>query len=151
MHSIKGRFQNGQLIIVGHQPSALVDGAEVLVTLIRKSMQDEKEESFLHVRSDERNRTDSTITILDGDQKGNYPLFDFSKNGLSFVAPAEYGRENGIIQAGITDPFNPDSVLMELELEIRSVQSIDKGMKVGCKFINQVDEDLWHGLQMFWG
>ena len=71
---------------------------------------------------------------------------------MCFVADKNF--EVGIhISAGITDPSNTDTVLMELDMEVRGVFISDNKMKmkIGCMFENPVDEDLWHGLLQFLG
>ena len=88
------------------------------------------------------------ITIIDGKDRFTFSLFDYSKGGLSFIASKKFAVGKNI-SSGITDPSNPDIVLMELRLEVRSVSEFEGGVKVGCMFLDPFDEDLWHGLLQY--
>jgi hypothetical protein len=112
----------------------------------------DSEDYYESLREFERVPATGKITIIDAEDTNTYALFDYSQGGLCFVADKNF--EVGVhISAGITDPSNTDTVLMELDMEVRGVFISDNKMKmkIGCMFENPVDEDLWHGLLQFLG
>ncbi|MDX2470013.1 MAG: PilZ domain-containing protein [SAR324 cluster bacterium] len=151
MLTVKGKFEKGEIIISGKSPN-IAEGTEVLVTLISEDEESEiaQENSATVLRTFERVKADGMISIIGLAGRKNYKLFDYSKGGLSFIAGPEF-TEIGDVQAGITDPFQPDNILLELKLVIRGVNPVGDQVKVGCQFSDSFDEELWHGLQMFWG
>ncbi len=155
MLSVKAKYRQGKLIIEGAQ-SQLPERAQVLVTCYSPGgfdspgLENKSASSENRHRQHERFMADGMIAVLHEGAHKSYPLYDYSQGGLSFTAPSDFAYQ-GVVQAGITDPFNPDTILMEIDLEIRSLLPTEKGVRVGCRFLDQFDEDLWHGLQMFWG
>ncbi len=151
MLTVKGKFEKGEIIISGKNPN-IEEGTEVLVTLLTEEEEAETAQSNATTisRNFERVKADGMISIITASGRKNYKLFDYSKGGLSFIAGEDF-EEVGDVQAGITDPFQPDTILLELKLEIRGVHSVGDQIKVGCQFSDSFDEELWHGLQMFWG
>ena len=153
MLTVRGRFEKGEIVIYGSRPD-IADGVEVLVTPLvdheEEITDQEPKESAATLRNFERVKADGLISIILPNGKKNYQLFDYSKGGLSFLAQDDF-EAGDTLQAGITDPFHPDTILLELKLEIRGIRSEDDKNKIGCQFVDSFDEELWHGLQMFWG
>lgn len=153
MLTLKARVEKGKLVI--NQPAHfLPERSQILLTMIRQdgpqSQSQGAAEDFLTLRVHERKPASGSITIVHGNKTHRFTLHDYSTGGLSFIAHTDFQPE-GTLHAGITDPFDPDSVLLELELDVRGLHPHDRGVKIGCQFVEAHDEDLWHGLQMFWG
>jgi len=151
MISIRGKYENGkiQLEAHGHQ---VPDSAEVILTFLidSKDKQDQKKANVAKPsgrdqRQFERVKAQGNISIIDRLDRYVFPLFDYSQGGLSFVAGIKF--DNPLqISAGISDPSNPDIILMELEMEVRGAFEVDNGYKIGCMFVDPMDEELWHGI-----
>jgi hypothetical protein len=168
MLSIPGVFENGKISLSYRSETTLPENTEVLVTFFSDSdlpadaesaVDDDfrnSEHYYRSIREYERVKAYGNITIIANDIRQTFPLNDYSQGGLSFLSelPFEIGQK---VSAGIADPANPDLVLMELEMEIRGVfetteqKKPDNGrrFKVGCMFVDPVDEDLWHGLLQY--
>ncbi|OGH04439.1 MAG: hypothetical protein A2600_04065 [Candidatus Lambdaproteobacteria bacterium RIFOXYD1_FULL_56_27] len=74
-----------------------------------------------------------------------YPLLDRSFGGISFLSDRLF-VEDGTITLAIVNPAQEGEVLMELEVEVRAVEPVEAGYKVGCMFLNSLDEGVFHGL-----
>jgi len=153
MLTLKARVEKGKLVI--NQPAHfLPERSQILLTFTRLGVpqpdQQAPAEDFLTLRVHERKPATGSITIVHKNQTHRFPLHDYSTGGLSFIAHADFQPE-GVLHAGITDPFDPDTVLLELALDVRGLHPQGQGVKIGCQFVEEHDEDLWHGLQMFWG
>lgn len=168
MITLSGVYDNGEIELDVSPDQNIPGTSEVLVTflsgkkeVLKSLVKEEKDELSSLVASDEQDeeyyesireykrvKAHGDITIIEQDAPCSYPLFDYSQGGLSFISERKFNVEQKI-SAGITDPSNPDVVLMELEMEVRGMYSFDDGYKVGCMFLDPVDEDLWHGLLQF--
>lgn len=171
MISIRGIFQDGKITMICPSSQTIPENSEVLVTFIEDSeadisgfTEDEQEElieieddfeddeseadnsDFESMREFKRVKARGHINIIDQSRKFRFQLNDYSQGGLSFISDWKY--ETGkIISAGIADPNDRESILMELEMEVRGVfEEEGEGFKIGCMFVDPVDEDLWHGL-----
>lgn len=162
MLSIKGVYQNGK-ITLKTSGLEIPDASQVLLTF----MTDEKpiiakiqaqnfktdehgEDYYQGIRAHERVKAHGKITIIKALDQMTFQLFDYSQGGLSFISdqPFEIGKN---ISAAISDPSDPELVLMELDMEVRGIFLTDKEKeyKVGCMFVNSMDEELWHGVLQF--
>lgn len=169
MISLHGVYENGKIKLSYEieeplpQNSEVVltfltdtDGSKVIVAARDDAFEERSEEYYESIREFERVKAYGNINIIDGSTKFTFPLNDYSKGGLGFFSdkPFEVGK---LISAGIADPSNPDLILMELEMEVRGVYRVlemadtndGDRYKVGCMFIDPVDEDLWHGLLQY--
>lgn len=164
MHSVHGIYENGKIKLLQPLPDNIPESSNILVTFVmddEENMppeasfepvdeeQEENEEYYKSIREFERVEASGDITVIDGDATFTFRLNDYSQGGLSFISeqPFQVGQT---ISAGIMDPSNPDLVLMELAMEIRGVfKSEDGRYKIGCMFLDPVDEDLWHGLLQY--
>ena len=151
MISIRGKYENGKIQLAGHG-NEIPESAEVILTFLIESKNEQVEKiknvaepSGRDQRQFERVKAQGNISIIDRLDRYLFPLFDYSQGGLSFVAGIKF--ENPLqISAGISDPSNPDIILMELEMEVRGAFEVDNGYKIGCMFIDPMDEELWHGI-----
>jgi len=160
MLSIRGVYENGKITLQS-TGGGVPEYAKVLLTFIPVKKQavpvdsqlqiDDLSEAYYNtLRAYERVRAHGKITIIDNLDRITFPLFDYSKGGLSFIVqqPLEIGRR---ISAAISDPSDPELVLMELAMEVRGVFQGEKQdeYKVGCMFVDSMDEELWHGVLQF--
>ena len=166
MISIRGIFQDGKITMICPSSQTIPEISEVLVTFVDSSeedisdfAEDEREElvqvadnsrdddaDFESMRQFERVKARGYINIIDQSRKFRFRLNDYSQGGLSFISDWKY-ETSKIISAGIADPNDKESILMELEMEVRGVfEEEGEGFKIGCMFVDPVDEDLWHGL-----
>ena len=167
MYSVYGVYENGKITLKQALPKNLRDASNVLVTFVEsetrtvkteltaepgqtESPDEEKNEAYYQsIREFERVKAFGNITIIDQDKQYTFPLNDYSQGGLSFIAENQFDVGH-MISAGITDPASPELVLMELQMEVRGIFKTDDGQfKVGCMFLDPVDEDLWHGLLQY--
>ena len=167
MISIRGIYQDGKITMICPSPQTIPENSEVLVTFIEDgvdvgeddtadilSVNDELEADetetdeldFESMREFERVKATGYINIIDQSRKFRFQLNDYSQGGLSFISEWKY-EIGKIISAGIADPNDRESILMELEMEVRGVfEENGESYKIGCMFVDPVDEDLWHGL-----
>jgi hypothetical protein len=167
MHSIYGIYENGKITLRNSLPENIPDSSPVLVTFVvddETSKTDDVElaipdddkpvnvnagPGFQSMREFERVKAHGSITVIDQENQYSFPLNDYSQGGLSFLSQRHF-IVGQMISAGITDPSNPDLVLMELQMEIRGViKNEDDQLRIGCMFLDPVDEDLWHGLLQY--
>lgn len=169
MLSLHGVYKNGRIVLSHQSPSELPEESEVLLTFIddeevtgTKTVEDSDtkegtEEYYKSIREFERVKASGNITIINPQGRFKFPLNDYSQGGLSFITdqPFQVGQ---VISSGIADPSNPNMVLMELEMEVRGVYELERSeftqtnenrYRIGCMFIDSVDEDLWHGLLQY--
>ena len=162
MISVRGIYQNGKITVICPSSQIVPDNSKVIITFVGDSVDDEEnaiegdtiddvvseedEAYFESIRQFERVKAIGNITIIDQSRTFRFRLNDYSQGGLSFFSDWKY-PVGKIVSAGIMDPNDRDSILMELEMEIRGVfEEGDESFKIGCMFVDPVDEDLWHGL-----
>jgi PilZ domain len=169
MQSLYGIYENGKITLQEKFRGKLPDSSNVLVTFVSEEdgiedMQSEtleasggevgggnNEEYYRSIREFERVEAEGKITVIDENEQITLPLNDYSQGGLSFISQKPFNVGH-VISAGITDPGNTELVLMELKMEIRGVfKTDDEAYKIGCMFLDPVDEDLWHGLLQYLG
>jgi len=173
MISVRGIYQDGKITVICPSSQIIPDNSEVIVTFVvdaddgdttedsevlEKKVEtqivedtDIDESYFESLREFERVKAEGSITIIDQSRTFRFQLNDYSQGGLSFLSDWKYDIGK-IISAGILDPNDRDSILMELEMEVRGVFDEDEeGYKIGCMFVDPIDEDLWHGLLPYLG
>lgn len=103
------------------------------------------EEYYAKIRKHKRYIANGNISLIDGDKEVVYPLFDYSAGGLSFISnrPFEVGVS---LTASIKDPIEQDTSVLDFEFEVARVVDYNGKYKVGCKFFDEVDEEIWHSL-----
>lgn len=159
MHSIPGIYENQKITLLQKLPKNIPESASVLITFVTEEEaqesnvavepEEKNEEYYQSIREFQRVEATGDITIIEDDANRSFPLNDYSQGGLSFISDHPF-NVGDLISSGITDPSNPDLVLMELKMEIRGVfKTDDNRFKVGCMFLDPVDEDLWHGLLQY--
>lgn len=103
------------------------------------------EEYYAKIRKHKRYIANGNISLIDGDNEVVYPLFDYSAGGLSFISNRSF--EVGVsLTASIKDPIEQDTSVLDFEFEVARVVDYNGKYKVGCKFFDEVDEEIWHSL-----
>ncbi len=167
MQSIHGIYENGKITLRNPLPDNIPESVQVLVTFVvdeelvdadgadidipgeSNSSAGKPLPGFHSMREFERVKAHGNITVIDQDKQYTFPLNDYSQGGLSFLSREQF-TVGQMISAGITDPSNPQLVLMELQMEIRGIiKTDDDQLRIGCMFLDPVDEDLWHGLLQY--
>jgi len=170
MLSLPGIYEDGKIKLSYRSDRPLPDHTEVLLIFVDLDSHphtdsidetetngvDRNEHYYRSLREFERVKACGNITIIVDGIQHSYPLNDYSQGGLSFISDALFAVGQ-TVSAGIADPANPDLILMELEMEIRGVFEIEEFVdsengrryKVGCRFLDPIDEDLWHGLLQY--
>jgi hypothetical protein len=103
------------------------------------------EEYYAKIRKHKRYIANGNISLIDGDNEVVFPLFDYSAGGLSFISnrPFDVGKS---LTASIKDPIEQDTAVLDFEFEVARVVDFDGKYKIGCKFFDEVDEEIWHSL-----
>ncbi|MBU2512175.1 PilZ domain-containing protein [bacterium] len=103
------------------------------------------EEYYAKIRKHKRYIANGSISLIDGDKEVVYPLFDYSAGGLSFISNRSF--EVGVsLTASIKDPIEQDTSVLDFEFEVARVVDYNGKFKIGCKFFDEVDEEIWHSL-----
>ena len=103
------------------------------------------EEYYSKIRKHKRYIANGNISLIEGETEIIYPLFDYSAGGLSFVSDSEF--DVGIsLTASIKDPIEQDMSVLDFEFEVARVVDFNGKFKIGCKFFDEVDEEIWHSL-----
>ena len=103
------------------------------------------EEDYAKIRKHKRYDAKGNISVIESDEEQVFPLYDYSAGGLSFLSdtPFKVGRS---LTASIKDPIEQDTSVLDFEFEIARIEGSGKKYKIGCKFSDQVDEEIWHSL-----
>ncbi len=103
------------------------------------------EEYYAKIRKHKRYIANGNISLIDGENEVVFPLFDYSAGGLSFISNRSF--EVGVsLTASIKDPIEQDTSVLDFEFEVARVVDYNGKYKVGCKFFDEVDEEIWHSL-----
>lgn len=168
MISLYGTYEDGKIVLSSPAEEQLPENTEVLITFfddkipepgetaVSDGLIEKNEEYYQSIREFQRVKAYGNISIIDSEDRYTFPLNDYSQGGLSFSSGHQFDSGR-VISCGIADPSDPDVILMELEMEVRSVIDTredgesESRFKVGCMFLDPVDEDLWHGLLQYLG
>lgn len=164
MLSVKAIYEDGKILLT--EPIELADNTEVILTFLDGDYPANKSEGgasapasapvgvsaesevkddayYERMRAHKRFQAKGNISIVQGRGEVEFPLNDYSAGGLSFFADRLFNAME-IITAKIK--YHAAGEILELDFEIRVMRVIDKGDKflVGCQFLGNADEDLWH-------
>lgn len=103
------------------------------------------EKDYSKIRKHKRYKAKGKISLLEDDKELVYPLFDYSAGGLSFISDRSFEVKRSLT-ASIKDPIDQDSSVLDFEFEVVRVMKKDDKFKIGCKFFDEVDEEIWHSL-----
>lgn len=157
MFSIKGTFIDGKIHL--DEPLHFNGTADIVVTQLEAPVTDRvvtatfdiendpvlNEDAYRDMRTQERHMAKGNISLVDNHVEFVFPLFDYSSGGLSFLSKTSF--ETGrLLTAAIKDPVDPSQTLLDFEFEVMRELAFSSGYKVGCRFVEMVDEELWHSL-----
>ena len=164
MLSIRATYENGRLKLL--DPVNIKEDTDVIVTFLDDDFQismdsslstgddstiseaslneDQPEEYYTKLRAHKRFPAKGDITLVETGEEVTYPLNDYSAGGLSFIADKVFVTDQDIT-AHIKYQIDEDTMVMDFEMVVRGVFSGEDGSyKIGCQFLDQVDEELWH-------
>ena len=103
------------------------------------------ENDYTKIRKHKRYQAKGNISLVDNEEEQIYPLYDYSAGGLSFISdkPFEVARS---LTASIKDPIEQDTSVLDFEFEVARIENTGDNFKIGCKFFDEVDEEIWHSL-----
>ena len=166
MKSIRGTYENGTIKLL--DPVDLENETNVVITLLddefpfstipaapqpSSNKQDseavldkdeQSEEYYEKLRKHKRYKAKGNITIVQDGEESIYPLNDYSAGGLSFLADKVFDIGTNI-NAALKYNASGEILVMDFEIAVRGVfeEETDR-YKIGCQFIDNVDEELWH-------
>lgn len=157
MFSIKGTYIEGKIHL--SEPLHIKGDHEIMVTTLTPSSIEKvvfdnpdfdsnpilDEIGFNDLRHHQRFKANGEIALYEGAVELHYPLYDYSAGGLSFLSPHSFDSGH-LVTAGIQDPFAPNEAIMDFEFEVMRVLPFEDGYKIGCRFIENTDEEIWHSL-----
>lgn len=163
LKSIRGTYENGTIKLL--DPIELENETNVVITFLdddfpfsdapvsgaasadkNKEAQDEEqpEEFYEKLRKHKRYKAKGSITIIIDGEEFTYPLNDYSAGGLSFIANRVFDIGNNI-NAALKYDASGEVLVMDFEITVRGVfEQEEDRYKIGCQFIDDVDEELWH-------
>ncbi|MDH5559570.1 MAG: PilZ domain-containing protein [Deltaproteobacteria bacterium] len=162
MFSIKGIYENGKIRL--SEPLDLKENSDVIITFLDDEQpfidtssqaggdstpdfvetEDKNEQYYERLREHKRFKAKGEIHITE-DEGGqvSYPLNDYSAGGLSFISDKIFDVSQ-IITATLKYRASGELLVMDFDIEIKRVITTDTDYKIGCQFVDAVDEDLWH-------
>ncbi len=166
MKSIRGTYENGTIKLL--DPVDLDNETNVVITFLDDEFpfstkpaalqpsiteedssavleKDEQSEEFYEkLRKHKRYKAKGNITIVQDGEESIYPLNDYSAGGLSFLADRVFDIGSNI-NAALKYNASGEVLIMDFEISVRGVfeEETDR-YKIGCQFIDNVDEELWH-------
>ena len=166
MKSIRGTYENGTIKLL--DPVDLENETNVVITFLddefpfstipaapqpSSNKQDyeavldkdeQSEEYYEKLRKHKRYKAKGNITIVQDGEESIYPLNDYSAGGLSFLADKVFDIGTNI-NAALKYNASGEILVMDFEIAVRGVfeEETDR-YKIGCQFIDNVDEELWH-------
>jgi len=151
MFSIRAHFKNGQFHL--KEPFFFEGTTEVIVTFVNNPLvaareqpaQELTEAQATALRKYKRFVANGKIILTRDNVEETMQLIDYSGGGLSFasLAPFEKGL---LLKAALKDPLDLQHSVLEFEFEVARSISKEHHYQVGCKFTDNIDEELWHSL-----
>ncbi|MDX2469530.1 MAG: PilZ domain-containing protein [SAR324 cluster bacterium] len=147
MITVKGHYEDGKIKL--SKPLILEENSDVIITFLDPEdgasiAKEEKDEAYYEgLRAHKRFAATGDIHIVTETGERAYPLNDYSSGGLSFFSEHVFDSDTSITA---TFKYNAAGEILVMEFEIqvrRSIEDDDKYM-IGCQFIDNVDEELWH-------
>jgi hypothetical protein len=152
MFSIKGKFKDNKLFL--GEPLNIQAESDVILTFLDADdnaqpsflqVEEENEQYYEKLRKHKRYPAQGSISLTVDDEEVVYKLRDYSAGGLSFTADRIF-LPGTIVTASIKDPIEKEVSILDFEFEVARVVKLDDQYIVGCKFFDDVDEELWHSL-----
>ncbi|MDH5559866.1 MAG: PilZ domain-containing protein [Deltaproteobacteria bacterium] len=168
MFSIKAIYKENRLHLL--EPLNIKKKADIILTFLREEQKRESfppggksnqihatniddtveveeftEDYYESVRKHKRFNAKGEICLVENGVKNVYSLNDYSSGGLSFISDQTFPKGK-TLTASIRDPIDSKTDLLDFEFEVARIISYDDKFKIGCKFVDDVDEQLWHSL-----
>ena len=163
MISVRGTYENGTIKLL--DPIKIDGDANVIITFLDEDFpfsdeeaaveindeeaalsdkDDKPDEYYEKLRQHKRYKARGNITIISDDEELTYPLNDYSAGGLSFYSDRTFDLSNSIT-AALKYDASGEVLVMNFEIIVRGVFELQEDRyKIGCQFIDDVDEELWH-------
>ncbi len=159
MITVKGVYENGKIKL--SKPLELEENANVIITFLDADddepvtshggkgkgtahHHDPQDDAYYEgLRAHKRFKASGNINILHPNGERQYPLNDYSAGGLSFFAEQTF-TTNKKITATFKYNAAGELLVMEFEMEVRRVIEKDGKYMIGCQFLDNIDEELWH-------
>ena len=139
-------FENDDIMDLDADDDDELEGGLDLTASVEDDFDDEfSEKDYSKIRKHKRYKAKGQISLLEDDEELVYPLFDYSAGGLSFISERSFNVKKSLT-ASIKDPIDQDSSVLDFEFEVVRVVKKDDKFKIGCKFFDEVDEEIWHSL-----
>ncbi len=149
MITVKGIYTHGRIQLANSLE--LEENSEVIITFLDSestppTSKEEQDDAYYEgLRAHKRFKATGQITLIDNhtDQESAYDLNDYSAGGLSFFADHTFDTDQ-LITATFKYDAAGEILVMEFEMQVRRV--VDRGDQflIGCQFMDNVDEELWH-------
>ncbi|MCP4294944.1 MAG: PilZ domain-containing protein [Proteobacteria bacterium] len=168
MFSIKGIYENGAIQLL--EPLPIEGDTDVIITFLDDEPQAElgsgdkvsnpdeipssveiedeqqTDEYYEKFRKHKRYQAKGIINLIsDEENDESFPLNDYSAGGLSFISERPF-EVNKVVTASLKYVAAGEVLEMKFEIEVKRLIGGDteKKIKVGCQFLDNVDEELWH-------
>ncbi|PCI22981.1 MAG: hypothetical protein COB67_13105 [SAR324 cluster bacterium] len=157
MFSIKGVYKGKKFHL--EEPLNIEKRANVIITFLDVeapipvnqeisldvSEEDHSEEYYEKLRKHKRYPAKGNISLIIEKREVIYPLRDYSAGGLSFLSDQTF-EVKCPLTASLKDPIEKDVSVLDFEFEVARVIAHGDKYIIGCKFFDDVDEELWHSL-----
>ncbi|MBU3916142.1 PilZ domain-containing protein [bacterium] len=163
MISVKGTYENGTIKLL--EPIKIEGDANVVITFLdddfplpaspanagpvdslplEMANESDSDEFYEKLRRHKRYKARGNITIIWENEELTFPLNDYSAGGLSFFSDMAFDVGERIT-AALKYDASGEILVMNFEITVRGVfEDDDLRYKIGCQFIDDVDEELWH-------
>lgn len=164
MFSIKGVYEKGSIRLL--EPMEIEEETEVIITFLDEDPDSDEdpssdpltlpsyvekegagEEYYKKIRKHKRFKAKGKINLLQNEEEISYPLNDYSAGGLSFISDQVFDI-NQQITATLKYTASGEILAMRFDIEVKRVVLLEEEQeeqyKIGCQFLDQVDEELWH-------
>jgi len=160
MYTVKGVYEDGKIKL--SEPIDVEKDTNVIITFLDEdfaekelSLDDEIEmlddesedladDGYEGMREHKRFPAKGDIVLNIDDEEVIFPLNDYSAGGLSFISDRAFDISSDIT-ATLKYSIGDEELLMDFEMTVRGVfEDGSDGYKIGCQFLDLVDEQLWH-------
>ncbi len=162
MFSIKGIYENGTIQLL--EPLPIEGEADVIITFMDDEIsantavqenpdedesvvenQEKNDEYYEKFRKHKRYKAKGIINLITNGEEESFPLNDYSAGGLSFISERNF-ETNNVVTASLKYVAAGEVLEMKFEIEVKRLINTDSDVKikVGCQFLDNVDEELWH-------
>lgn len=160
MYTIKGVYEDGKIKL--SEPIDVEKDTNVIITFLDEdfpetevNLDDEitaldddndeiAEDDYEGMRAHKRYPAKGDIVLSSDGEELVFPLNDYSAGGLSFLSDRVF-EVSSDITATLKYSIGDEELLMDFEMTVRGIfEDGDDEYKIGCQFLDLVDEQLWH-------